>query len=326
MNKYQIHSYSKNFYESYKRFVNRNFKNPYQAKKRYIEWLYIQNPSAKSFDNFRIVTFDKDVVGCMHNLETNIYCKSSSEIIRISAIHNLMVDKNHRQGIGFLLIRDVLIRNKSFIVPGATGKLAESYKNLGSKSLYSYWVQKSLKPNPFDFYSLLTISSSKFCEYVLKKYKNYENYFELNFNFDKNLLNIINDNSGYALDSDFIKWRFFSSHSSYIVLNSKSSYVIVVIGYKYHMPIARIIYSSFSNVDNLNFMSNIIRFINNLGCVHILSTITDLSNVSYFDDMGFRKRVLQPSSMIYSKTLDHNKLTNWPIVSDLGFDENFSWR
>ena len=45
-----------------------------------------------------------DVIGCYHKLRFQ-FCDRNSSMIDAASIHNLMVDKDHRNGIGFLLIR-----------------------------------------------------------------------------------------------------------------------------------------------------------------------------------------------------------------------------
>ena len=57
-----------------------------------------------------------------------------------------MVDIEHRNGVGFLLIRDFLKNEKTFLIPGVKGMLSDSYKNLGSKRLKSFWGYKMINP------------------------------------------------------------------------------------------------------------------------------------------------------------------------------------
>ena len=107
MTDYSIEAFREEFIPSYDVFIENTFgKNAYQKSRAYIEWLYFANPYGRGYGDFKVILTDGlDVIGCFHKIRFR-FCDRNNNMIDAASIHNLMIDKDHRNRVGFLLVRN----------------------------------------------------------------------------------------------------------------------------------------------------------------------------------------------------------------------------
>ena len=105
MNDIKWFSFETKYFLSYKRFARQQFgMNCYQASDNYINWLYQENPCAKSdYKDFIIgVLKGQKVIGCHHKMR--LEWKVGERIIEIPTLADLMLCKKHLHGTGLIAI------------------------------------------------------------------------------------------------------------------------------------------------------------------------------------------------------------------------------
>lgn len=327
---YSVINFESRWYDLYEKFVNRNFgKGAYQSSQDYLNWLYFDNPYGKGYADFLIVVVNHhEVVGCIHKLRFELFDSRRKHNIGGVSIHNLMVDSKHRNGAGFLLIREVLKNEKIFIVPGAIGNLSESYKKIGSRRIYSYWGHKVFFPkitnfvnrlvdkrisriDIFNSFDRLSIENMEIrCHFDHRFYANLNKYFPV-----------------IKFDEDYVKWRFFHGDNFKTVIINEvemGSFLLMVVGKRKGIPISRIIFTAFSDKKSGIKLTNcVLKLSADLGCVMALVTSSDNLFESVANHLKIIRRRIVPNTYLYSKLYEFEDVCIWPLISDLGFEEFF---
>ncbi len=330
MTSYNISSFREEFLPSYEAFIENNFgKNAYQKSRAYIDWLYFTNPYGRGYGDFKVILADDQaVIGCFHKIRFK-FCDRNNNMIEAASIHNLMVDRDHRNGAGFLLIRDFFKSEKCFLVPGVVGGLSDTYKKFGSVSLCSYWGIKPIIP------SILQLSARfrglqitpKLVQAKIRSLNAGDVCFATEY--EDALGGLINQRSeGFAVAEEFIRWRLFiPGRLSTIVAWSKSkqSVLLFVIGNRKRVPVGRAFYTAFASVEEGVLVTRrALQLMKKLGCALALFTSSDplFGEVAY--RLGVAQKKISPDTYWCSKTVNIDTLVQWTLVSDLGFEENFA--
>ena len=327
---YSVINFESRWYDLYEKFVNRNFgKGAYQSSQDYLNWLYFDNPYGKGYADFLIVVVNHhEVVGCIHKLRFELFDNIKKQQFSGVSIHNLMIDIKHRNGVGFLLIREILKKEKTFVVPGVIGDLSEAYKKLGSRKIISYWGYKVFLPKMLKFIGRLVGKKiSKVDIFNSINNLNIENI-EVKCHFDHKL---INDLNGYfpaiKLDQDYVKWRFFYGDNLRTVVLSEvdtGSFLLMVVGKRKGMPVSRIIFTAFSDkTSGINLTNSVIKLSADLGCVMVLVTSSDSLFGPIAKKLKINRRTIAPDTYLYNKLYEFEDFSIWPLISDLGFEEAF---
>ena len=91
----------------------------------HLAWL---NDNKRS--NFKIaIDNNKNVIGCIHKYKTNI--ETNAGLLEFTVLHDLAASENHK-GVGQKLLREEIKSNNPLILAHVTGKVAKTYKNIGS--------------------------------------------------------------------------------------------------------------------------------------------------------------------------------------------------
>jgi hypothetical protein len=331
MSDYIISEFDESLFNSYQIFVQRNFgKNAYQGKIEYLNWLYFKNPYGRGYSDFLVaLDLNNNVIGCLHKIRYEIRSNDKKDSLACASIHNLMIDLNHRNGVGFLLLRELLKKEKSFLIPGVIGKLSDSYRSLGSTPLKSFWGFKLFKPNLINFTKLLfghKLNMDK-SDFLTKKYLS--NGVKLENIFTNELLKIVNKNSyDLIITKEYLQWRLFDDvNKSTLVLwsNNKKSVLLITLGKRRGIPVARIFFSAIDNlVDGGILLKNTFRLLGSLGYPLTLITSTDSNFFTLAKSQKIRDKSPTPDSYFYSKLITLNNVDSWPLISDLGFEERFT--
>ena len=331
MSSYSISKFKETWRESYNYFIEKNFgKTSYQSSEKYINWLYFENPYGKGFADFILILEDENkVVGCVHKIRFNIFDKKQDKNISCASIHNLMVDDEHRNGVGFLLVREFLKTEQAFFIPGVTGKLSESYRKLGGKAISSYWGSKIQLPNVFQLAKrLLGIKLTK--QMVHSKFKSLGlKDVSITLDYDSELVSIINECSeNLSFTEDFVRWRLYPSDDLKTIAVwslSKKSCVLMVIGKRKGLTVGRIFFSYFGDpTEGVALIASALRLLKALGCPIVLITSGDSHINEIADKLKIKKKGVAPDTYYYSRTTSIGSNAGWPIISDLGFEERFS--
>lgn len=134
------------FVPRYQEFAAQQFgTTAYQACPEYLDWMYAENPfGGCPSDGMLALNDAEQVIGCVHRLR--VPWRINGERVVVPAIHNLMVEPAHRQGVGGILAV-TSIRSEPFgIVPGVVEPIAEIYRKIGCHLVPSQWFRRVLKP------------------------------------------------------------------------------------------------------------------------------------------------------------------------------------
>jgi hypothetical protein len=331
MSDYIISEFDESLFNSYQIFVQRNFgKNAYQGKIEYLNWLYFKNPYGRGYSDFLVVLdLKNNVIGCLHKIRYEIRNNGKNVNLACASIHNLMIDLNHRNGVGFLLLRELLKKEKSFLIPGVIGKLSDSYRSLGLTPFKSFWGFKLFKPHLINFTKILfghKLNKDK-GDFLAKKCLC--NGVKLEIAFTNELLKIINKNSNdFIITKEYLQWRLFDDiNKPTLVLwsNNKKSVFLITLGRRRRFPVARIFFSTIDNLDDGRILlKNTFRLLGSLGYPLTLITSTDSNFLELAKSQKIRHKSPAPDSYFYSKLITLNNVDSWPLVSDLGFEERFT--
>ena len=117
-NLYEVSNFSFNLLKKYQLFAKKNFGYlAYQKNLNYLHYLYQDCPETKGFADFRVLSSglqNKLVAGCIHRISTSLLNTETGDTLKISGLHNLMIDKDHR-GQGYMLLADALKNDKIFV-------------------------------------------------------------------------------------------------------------------------------------------------------------------------------------------------------------------
>jgi hypothetical protein len=324
MSKYSIINYSKKYENSYSNFIDDNYgTNSYLKSSNYLQWLYFDNPSGIGYQDFLLVTTEKSiVVGCIHKLRFEINTNSSCSTESGVTIHNLMIDKLHRNGIALMLVVASLKKEKIFFAPAVLGKLNFIYKNLNTKSYESYWGYKLIYTNFINYISHHILNNKI---YKLPKVNKVTLLKESN---DILLLLLNNESRDITFTHEFINWRLFSHHISnnYVLISeSGKSCLIFATGWRKNIPVCRIYFSKFLNVEEgSSLFKNALGISKAKGCLLLLLTLDDPISIEVVNNFGIKSIVNKPKSYLRAGNIKIKKTYEWQLFSDIGFEESFS--
>lgn len=301
----------------------------------FLESIYEQSPYTKGYDDLSIIgchNFPNKVIGCLHRTRVKLVHSQSNEIVEVSALHNLMIDKNHF-GCGYMLLSDALSRDHIFFVPGVLGELDNFYKRVAHHKVDATWYRRVHFANPVNFLKrIIRIPVSK---KIINNYIN--NYINQNINlllesdksFDDLIQKDFNCVDGYRVTEKFLKWRLLSNQETKItrvILHDKKSFIALSFGMRKSLPICRIVYCSFHSQQSSDILvDEACKFSKSLGFPVILHT-SDCDFVKEsFTKSNFS--IIKDSPNIYfcSKSKDNVHSKHWSLLGDYGFDE-FSYR
>ena len=323
---YSVAPYTEGWREGYQAFVRRNFgPHAYQGKDSYLRWLYFDNPCGRGYGDFQLILQDDgEVAGCIHKLRWALADGKS-----VASIHNLMVDAEHRNGAGFLLLRAVLQAEKAFLVPGVVGKLSETYRKLGAQVLTSFWGMKFLLPNPVQFLrrwhrAPLSLAAIGQVFASLKPAG-----IELTFDFDDAMVVPLNRRAGgFGLSAALLRWRLFPHQglgSIGLWTKDRRSCLFFVIGSRKNVPLARIFYTDFHDRAEAEALFRVAeRLMRKLGIALLMVATGEEGFAAQAPSLGIRARAATPDTYFHSRGIWVEVGSNWPLMSDIGFEEAFA--
>jgi len=306
-------SYTDRDYEAYLLFCQRNFRNTYQKKIEHIHWL-------RSHPNnfFNIIEVDNKVLGCFHGFLAPV--KVDNQVEYFYSLHDLMVDKDHRDGLGLSMIQKSIFQDKPVILSGALGRVSRAYKSFGSKKVYSQWFRKFIIPKniiSFYFSSLDKISRlEKRSGFIFCNNKNSESFSHINkilesFNYD-------------SMTSDYFNWRFFHKSSPITFFMSDNTYeniVIFSVGTRRKIPFLRIFCVRKNNNSIFaQILKDIEAFSSSMGIPIILYSTAE--NIAPPDQSNFKRYNDAPDSYWFYK--DKQKYANSAVeINGFSVDTGF---
>ena len=274
-----------------------------------------------------ILTDGLDVIGCFHKIRFR-FCDRNNNMIDAASIYNLMIDKDHRNRAGFLVVWNFFKTEKCFLVPGVVGELSNTYRKFASSRLCSYWGIKPLIPNIAQLGARFRGAQAT-PELVQAKIGSL-NAGDVCFatEYEDALGDLIVQRSdGFAVSEEFLRWRLFlPDRLSTIVTWSKSKKLalLFVVGSRKGVPAGRVFFTAFASVEEGVLVTRrALQLMQKLGCAVALFTSSDplFAEVAY--RLGVFQKKISPDTYWCSKTINLDAAVQWTLVSDLGFEENF---
>lgn len=138
--------YQPEYLESYIGFAEQNFgHSAHQSRVSYLEWLYSKNPNKHNLNTGLILgVADDDVVACLHTMMLS--WRVGTSIKRMPTVHDIMVNKTYRTGVGAVILLRALRMGKHAYIAAATGLMADVYRSLGCQRIKASWYRKILAP------------------------------------------------------------------------------------------------------------------------------------------------------------------------------------
>lgn len=145
MRKVRIVPFESSCRDRYRVFATRSFgTGSYQANPAYLKWLYEENPLGGGDRASLAVAENGEVVGCVHKMR--LLWQFGDDTAPVVAPHNLMVSEEHRNGLGFMILRSAVAGESHVLIPGVTEPLAEIYRKMRYHQLQTRWYRRWLAP------------------------------------------------------------------------------------------------------------------------------------------------------------------------------------
>jgi hypothetical protein len=259
----------------------------YQSKTNYLDWLYKENPLSINKEDFLIgiENNNNEVIGCIHKMVLS--WKINSQILRVPALHNLIVNKNYRNGSGFMLIMKSISNEEKALMPGVIEPFSKFYRSMKCQKISSSWFGQWLKPisgglyfsaekilgnSPNGrFFDLSKINLEKNSNYIISMNPDNEILIEL-----ADLMNYSDKIASTFWDMNQLKWRFFNPIGPKNILiyekykETISNYAIISLGPHKGINIARIIACNTSSASSFKLLLEEIKKIARLSGGHYL--------------------------------------------------------
>ena len=335
-NRYFLDHFSKKYKKNYPVFSKKNYGfNSYQKNSSFLESIYELSPYTNGYEDLSIIgchNLPEKVIGCLHRTRVKLVHSQSNETIEVSALHNLMIDKNH-YGCGYILLSDALSRDPIFFVPGVLGELDNFYKRVAHHKVDASWFRRVHFVNPFNFLKRLIripVSIKTINIYI-------KNHIDQNINillksdrlFDDLIQKDFNRINGFRVTEKFLKWRLLSNQKTKItrvIIHDKKSFIALSFGIRKSLPICRIVYCSFHSQQSSDILvDEACKFSKSMGFPVILHTSDCNFAKESFTKNNFSIIKHSPNIYFCSKSKHNVHTRHWSLLGDYGFDE-FSYR
>jgi len=266
--------FEEKYWRAYLQFARQQFgESAYQASERYLCWLYKENPSkGENYSDFIIgMTKENEIIACIHKMR--ITWKVNGSNVDIPAIHNLMVTKEYRTGVGLMLIMAAFSGEEHALIPGTAMPVSALYQKLRCQKIDACWYRKVLTP----IKGALSLGLHKTFGYrVTDRYFEFINSRVLNINSSYKIttapnhslmrklvdgMNVISHAQAFPYWSvEQFHWRFFHPMGPRHVAifqdsqESISNFMILSLGPRKGLNVGRVIAMGASSKENLAFL------------------------------------------------------------------------
>lgn len=290
--------FSKTYLRNYQDFARKYYgDDAYQAKEDYINWLYRENPLSSDENDFLIgVHTERNIlVGCIHKMQMK--WAINGKTFSMPALHNLIVDEEHRHGIGFMLVMAAVAGEEQAHMPGVEEPFSNFYKTLKYQKINAHWYRKLLKPISASFLLVTKKmidrkgSATYFDpEAMIKIDGNYKVEFSPNKDLLQQIASSLNEKNKdtYApfWTEEQIKWRFFHPIGPRSILiyenfqDSIKNFAIVSMGPRKGLNISRILALKSSSEQSLDkLLKNIFNLLSDQGS-HLIQLVSADKNLN----------------------------------------------
>ncbi|MDR1998013.1 MAG: hypothetical protein LBQ83_06790 [Candidatus Margulisbacteria bacterium] len=234
----KIIPYASAYLASYQDFARRNWgKNCYQQSEKYLDWLYRANPYKDPDRPFLIAVQEQTVVGALHKMR--LPWLIDGQKTTVSAIHNLLVDPQYRQGSGLLLITASFQNESQVLCPGVLPPLSEAYKMLRCQEIDALWFRKIIAP--------VGAVAEKICKLPLpprEKRKTSARLIDTPGTAQiETMAAKLNQGAGNHIlwDAEIFQWRFLQGPRHIFLVEDADNFLILSVGRRKGLTVARII-------------------------------------------------------------------------------------
>jgi len=307
-------TYNDKDYAKYKTFCERNWgKFCHQSKHKHIKWL-LSYPS-----HFINIAVDAEkILGCFHGFHAPVKISEKTEYFY--SLHDLMVDKDHRSGIGLKLMQNSIFQDRPVILSGVLEEVSKAYRSLGAKKFKSHWYRKFIFPK--NIHNSYLINFQK-----VQLYQQKVNFDLVNNKEESSRIKIeeILDLYDYSNSiSKYFEWRFFHQLSPLTFFMSHDKNIILFsLGRKKFVSFLRII-SVIKSDDEvfIQMLKALEKFSSLIGASFILYTITE--DIPPPKQLNYKIYKKIPNSFLYSREKNnfYNVYVNG-FSTDSGFESYF---
>ncbi|MDR1453311.1 MAG: hypothetical protein LBJ25_04990 [Candidatus Margulisbacteria bacterium] len=298
----KIIPYSGEYLHSYQDFARRNWGGHcYQQTEKYLRWLYEENPCAGREKSFLIVIEPQSnqVVGAIHKMR--LPWLIDGQKVPGSSIHNLLVDKNYRQGSGLLLIAASLNGETQVLCPGVLPPLSAAYKMLCCQEIDALWFRKIIFP-PWKKNVRARILTEPSAAQIAE------------------MAAALNQRSGGHVlwDSEIFRWRFLQGPKHVFLGADAANFLILSVGQRKGLTVARIIDGRITD-QNSTLWQDALDTVRSLGAVVLLGYTADENLRKYFLTK-IKPRAEHPLVFFYHRDKKNQTLNFSAAAGDFGLE------
>jgi hypothetical protein len=294
--------YSSKYLTAYQEFARRNWgRRCYQQTEKYLRWLYQENPCADKEKSFLIVIEPQNnkVVGTIHKMY--LPWLIAGQKVLVSSIHNLLVDRNYRQGSGLMLITASLKGETHVLCPGVLPPLSEAYKMLRCQEIDALWFRKIIWP-----FGRKTTTAQKLDR---------PNSAQI-----AAMVKTLNTKSGGHVfwDAEIFNWRFLQGPKHVFLWVDAANFLILSIGKRKGLTVTRIIDGHITD-KNSTLWQDTLYAARTLCAVVLLGYTVDKNLREYFL-AKIRPRVRHPLVFFYHRDRKIRELNFNAAAGDFGLE------
>jgi hypothetical protein len=299
----------------------------YQASRRYIDWLYSENPVGRGIGDCIVALEQGAIVGSVHRMR--LPCVTPSGAATLASLQNHVVSPRLRGGAGIMLLQKAVKGEQLTLSPGVSGRLGEAYRRLGYDEVPSYWLMRVLQPFRaiaqrvaralgasqrlrLSDRSMRRAGSGKVLATLTPSPEQLTRIASA-------LVNQARDQPGAYVpwDAELVRWRYFSPLGPRHVLVEKphsQAWAVLSYGVKSRLNVVRLLEQD--SAGDSRFPSDVVRVARRMGASLGLSYTTRRSVKEQLLAAGWRLRRNPPSSF----TLGSGGLSVSGAATDVGFE------
>lgn len=300
----------------------------YQASRRYLDWLYAQNPAGRGLGDCLIALEQDSIVGCIHRMR--LPCITEQGEATLASLQNHVVSPKLRAGAGIMLLQRAVKGERFAFSPGVSGRLQEAYRRLGYEELPSYWLMRMLRPLKAVAERVARLASrGRWPSARLRLTAPATPFRALSVTLAPSTLQLQrladsltaqarkHEGSYVAWNTALLGWRYFSPNGPRHLLVEKQAnqaWAVLSYGVKSGFNVVRLL--EYDDADDPTFMSDVMRTARRIGASVALAYTTSSQVRDRLVRSGWRPRGQPPASFATGA----GKLSLSAGATDVGFE------
>ncbi|GBR76458.1 hypothetical protein NO2_1000 [Candidatus Termititenax persephonae] len=298
----KIIPYAPEYLPAYQDLARRGWgKHCYQQTEKYLRWLYHDNPYADKATPFFIALepSNNKVIGVLHKLRLPWLIDGQKVIV--NSMHNLLVDKDYRQGGGLMLITAALKGETNVFCPGVLPPLSNAYKMLRYQEIDVLWLRQLIWPLGSKTSAAQKLDRPDTAQIAA-------------------MVKTLNTSSGNHVlwDAEIFNWRFLRGPKHLFLWADAANFLILSVGQRKGLTVARIIDGHVED-KNSTLWRDALNTARSLGAVVLLGYTADKNLREYFLTK-IKPRTRHPLVFFYHRDQKKREMNFNAAAGDFGLE------